>query len=78
VNQANSEKQVKAVQTILNSIGYGLSVDGQCGTATINAIKAFQTARNLGNDGIVGTNTWRALGSAKYFTYGTSIWGSMS
>ena len=77
--QTNGVKQVKTVQTILYYMGYLSSssdVDGICGTNTTNAIKNFQATRNLGSDGIVGTNTWRALCSCKYFTYGTSTWGS--
>ena len=76
--KANLDKQVEAVQTILWAMGYYPPdlIDGEWGTYTDNAIKAFQANRNLTADGIVGPNTWRALCSAKYFTYGSSIWGS--
>ncbi len=52
---------VKAVQVQLNKYGYGLPVDGQFGTRTSTAAKAFQTARGLTVDGVVGPVTWQWL-----------------
>ncbi|MFE1189180.1 peptidoglycan-binding protein [[Kitasatospora] papulosa] len=57
--------QVKAVQTLLNQQGYRAGAeDGVFGTATGNAVRAFQTARGLDADGTVGPKTWTALLSA--------------
>ncbi|MFE7749129.1 peptidoglycan-binding protein [Streptomyces sp. NPDC057428] len=57
--------QVKAVQTLLNQQGYEAgSVDGAFGAATTSAVQAFQTARGLLADGVVGAKTWTALLSA--------------
>lgn len=55
---------VKALQTLL--IGYGYScgswgADGDFGSATENAVKAYQKAKGLVVDGIVGPATWGKL-----------------
>ena len=53
---------VKAIQSILTWQGYGnLAIDGKFGTAIRTAVIAFQEAHNLGNDGVVGPNTWEVL-----------------
>ncbi len=39
-----------------------LNTDGIFGPKTLYAVKDFQVARNLAVDGIVGKNTWQALG----------------
>lgn len=52
---------VKAAQTQLNRYGHGLTVDGSFGGGTLNAVKAFQQAKGLAADGVIGANTWRAL-----------------
>jgi Putative peptidoglycan binding domain len=62
VQNGNSGNRVKAVQYLLNAQNSaGLSVDGSFGSKTIAAVKAFQTARGLKADGIVGPLTWKAL-----------------
>lgn len=56
--------QVKTVQRILKALGYDLGsygVDGDFGTMTDKAVKAFQKAEKLEVDGIVGINTWTKL-----------------
>lgn len=59
--------EVKTVQRLLNALGYkgkdgkALSVDGDFGTNTDYAVRAFQNAEKLAVDGIVGKNTWSAL-----------------
>lgn len=53
---------VKDLQAKLNAKGgYGLSVDGDFGLRTTNAVKAFQRARGMTADGVVGPRTWSAL-----------------
>ena len=57
--------QVKAVQQLLNEQGYSAgAVDGSFGPATRTAVTAYQAARGLGADGVVGARTWTALLSA--------------
>ncbi len=53
--------EVKELQTQLNKNGYNLSVDGKFGPETQKAVKAYQKAKGLSVDGVVGSNTWGAL-----------------
>lgn len=54
--------QVKVLQWLLNQAGYNAGeVDGIFGKKTIAAVKAFQTAKGLAVDGIVGYDTWSAI-----------------
>lgn len=54
--------QVKTLQRLLNSLGYNCGeVDGIFGQGTRAAVVAFQKAKGLTADGIVGKATWTAL-----------------
>lgn len=55
---------VKALQILLIGRGYSCGsygADGSFGTATDNAVRAFQKAKGLSVDGICGPNTWKKL-----------------
>ncbi len=55
-------QEVMAIQKRLVELSYSLkSIDGEFGHETENAIKKFQTDRGLVVDGIVGSDTYRAL-----------------
>ena len=56
-----SRDDVKALQQALKSQGYPVDADGRFGQGTQDAVIAFQAARGLGADGIVGPGTWGAL-----------------
>ena len=49
------------IQEHLVQAGFADAIDGDYGRHTRAAVKAFQTARGLLADGIVGPQTWRAL-----------------
>jgi hypothetical protein len=55
---------VRDLQTMLTSLGYGAAADGIFGTRTERAVKAFQRAKGLGVDGIVGPATYAKLEAA--------------
>jgi murein L,D-transpeptidase YcbB/YkuD len=52
---------VRSIQTMLNKYGAKLKVDGQFGSGTLAAVKAFQKKYGLKVDGIVGSNTLARL-----------------
>lgn len=53
---------VRALQILLNGYGYNCgSADGDFGTKTETALKAFQKANGLTVDGIAGAKTWQKL-----------------
>ena len=52
---------VRIVQRLLNFQGFTTTVDGEFGPKTEAQVKAFQKARKLKEDGIVGPKTWREL-----------------
>jgi flagellum-specific peptidoglycan hydrolase FlgJ len=56
-------ESVKWVQYELNKLGYTLACDGVYGTKTKAAVVAYQRARSLTPDGIVGVKTLRSLGA---------------
>ena len=53
---------VIALQHLLNVEGYKLTIDGDFGAKTETAVKMYQKAHGLEDDGIVGNKTWAALG----------------
>ena len=58
----DSGDAVTTLQTELNAQGYACGeADGVFGQNTLNAVIAFQTAKGLTADGIVGAQTWGAL-----------------
>ena len=52
---------VVTLQVRLRGKGYELETDGVFGYMTENAVKSFQAANGLANDGIVGPLTWAVL-----------------
>lgn len=67
IRQGSKGPQVKTLQRLLGSMGYvgkngrALAVDGIAGQNSTHAVQAFQKAKKLAPDGVVGVKTWRAL-----------------
>ncbi len=66
--QETANDGVKALQRLLNNFGFHLTVDGFFGVKTEAAVKEFQERGNDHDpeflvDGIVGPQTWNALGA---------------
>lgn len=64
LKKGSKGKEVKTLQRLLISLGYscGLSgADGDFGNGTLNAVKAYQRAKGLTVDGIVGLNSWNSI-----------------
>lgn len=60
--KGRKNKQVKTIQRLLNALGHDCgSVDGNFGSKTVAAVKAFQQENGLSADGVVGSKTWNAL-----------------
>lgn len=53
---------VRRLQRRLKAAGHDVSLDGEFGQNMLAAVKAFQKAKGLTVDGIVGPRTWSALG----------------
>jgi hypothetical protein len=63
IRQGSTGQNVRDLQSILTKYhGAKLAIDGKFGASTTKAVKVFQKSKKLPQDGIVGTNTWRALG----------------
>ena len=64
LSSRSSGPGVKVLQALLNARGANppLRVDGDFGIQTHGAVLVFQRARKIKVDGIVGLETWRALG----------------
>ena len=57
----------RLIQERLNSVGFNLTVDGDFGQKTKDAIIVFQRNRGLVQDGVVGPKTWEYLLSGKSY-----------
>jgi len=61
LRQGSTGSDVETLQQRLNDLGYGIAVDGNFGPGTQGAVVDFQGKNGLGNDGVVGPQTWAAL-----------------
>lgn len=68
LRKGSKGEYVTLLQTKLANLGYNLGksgVDGDFGSATLAAVKAFQKDRGLKVDGVVGEKTWEALNGSE-------------
>ena len=61
ITEGEDDGCVTQLQTLLNSHGASIGVDGSFGPGTLSAVKSFQSAHGLSADGVVGPNTKAAL-----------------
>jgi peptidoglycan hydrolase-like protein with peptidoglycan-binding domain len=61
VRKGDRDHPVRTLQDLLRERGHTVSVDGIFGPLTDQAVRAFQQAKHLTVDGIVGPKTWGAL-----------------
>lgn len=62
--QGQSGANVRSVQELLSGAGHSVGVDGEFGGGTATAVRSFQASAGLGQDGVVGPQTWAALFTA--------------
>lgn len=72
----SSGSGVEELQRMLNQNGANLTVDGQYGSQTENAVRAYQQANGLSVDGIAGNQTLGKLGIAGSSASGGSTGGA--
>ena len=73
IQKGSEGDDVKEWQTYLNTLGYGLTVDGIFGDKTHRATIGYQTNHGLTADGIVGEKTWGQAGYTPYSTLTTPV-----
>lgn len=76
VRKGSKGEYVRELQTLLAAKGYDLGkygIDGDFGSATLAAVKAFQADHGLTPDGIAGPLTWAALKEDNPTVYYTVI-----
>jgi peptidoglycan hydrolase-like protein with peptidoglycan-binding domain len=64
LTKGSKGEQVKTLQRLLMAMGYnlgGYGADGSFGNATDSAVRAFQKAKGLAQDGSVGQATWNKI-----------------
>lgn len=67
VQKGDTGKSVALMQKCLRGLGYlgkngnAISIDADCGTQTIYALKAFQKRAGVAVDGVCGADSWRIL-----------------
>lgn len=61
LRMGSSGARVRDLQTLLVRAGYAVTVDGDYGPATRDAVKDFQKAQKIVSDGVAGPETMRRL-----------------
>jgi N-acetylmuramoyl-L-alanine amidase len=67
IKQGERSNQVRDIQARLRALGYDIEdKSGDFGPSTLRAVRAFQQARGVLIDGIVGPDTWNELVEASW------------
>mgnify|MGYP003300659643 CR=1 FL=1 len=61
LRKGSTGDDVRILQQALTDAGFKTGVDGNFGAGTEKAVKDFQKAHGLGDDGVCGPKTWKAL-----------------
>ncbi len=61
LQRGDKSADVLAMQKALQALGYPLEADGSFGSATYDAVIAFQKTNNIKQDGIAGNDTLKLL-----------------
>lgn len=61
LKRGSSGEHVRGLQVVLNKHSAGLAVDGDYGSVTNSAVRAYQSVNRLAVDGEAGPKTWEAL-----------------
>lgn len=61
LSNGNRGVDVLAAQYLLQARNSSVTADGVFGSATATAVRSFQAANGLGQDGVIGAQTWGAL-----------------
>lgn len=64
-NGSTGEAVTRLQRSLTAALGRTVSIDGDFGSGTAQAVRDYQSARGLGADGIVGPATWGALQSGR-------------
>ncbi len=80
LRKTSSGTDVRRLQRFLNELFYTCAVDGNFGTGTENAVKAFQSDNGLSADGVVGPATYAKMKVAHIMRYDdyTASWRDLS
>jgi peptidoglycan hydrolase-like protein with peptidoglycan-binding domain len=71
----NNAQMVVGVQNVLQSFAlYGGALDGQFGSGTFNALKSYQQAKGLNQDGVCGPSTWKNLQTELHANGSDMVW----
>lgn len=62
IRRGSTGPDVQYLQGRLSALGYWIAVDGVFGPGTESTVRSFQSSNGLTADGVVGPNTWAALG----------------
>jgi putative chitinase len=62
LKRGSDSDAVGELQSMLKAKGFDIAIDNEFGAATELAVKQFQAASGLNANGIVGAETWKALG----------------